>query len=158
MSTVDQGPTIRRAIYHHILATATDVSRDEAAAAVGVNRKLAAFHLEKLLEAGLLEATYRRLSGRSGPGAGRPSKLYRPSSAGLLMTLRQLGYVPEKDESSVVLRRCPLETIVAEHGTVVCDVNLALLTEVHRRSGDRRLQPVLQPDPGRRCCVVFRPN
>lgn len=43
---------------------------------MGMNRALAAFHLDKLVDAGLLQATYRRISGRSGPGAGRPAKLY----------------------------------------------------------------------------------
>ena len=70
----------RRAIFLHIAASPTEVSRDEAAATVGVSRKLAVFHLEKLTEAGLLEPAYRRLTGRSGPGAGRPAKLYRRSS------------------------------------------------------------------------------
>src|SRR5918911_20308 len=41
------------------------------------DRDLAAFHLDKLVEAGLLEASFRRLGERRGPGAGRPAKLYR---------------------------------------------------------------------------------
>jgi predicted ArsR family transcriptional regulator len=72
---------VRRSLYRFVAAQAEAVSRDEAAEGVGVQRKLAAFHLDKLVEAGLLEASYRRLSGRVGPGAGRPAKLYRPSSA-----------------------------------------------------------------------------
>jgi predicted ArsR family transcriptional regulator len=70
---------VRRALYRYVASQAGDVGRDEAAAAVGIQRSLAAFHLDKLVEAGLLEATYRRLTGRSGPGAGRPAKLYRRS-------------------------------------------------------------------------------
>ena len=72
---------VRRSLYLHVASQRGEVSRDEAAAAVGIQRALAAFHLDKLVEAGLLEASYRRLSGRSGPGAGRPAKLYRRSSA-----------------------------------------------------------------------------
>ncbi len=72
---------VRRSLYLHVAAQPGEVSRDEAAAAVGIQRALAAFHLDKLVEAGLLEASFRRLSGRSGPGAGRPAKLYRRSSA-----------------------------------------------------------------------------
>jgi predicted ArsR family transcriptional regulator len=53
------------------------VGRDEAAWAVEITRAAAAFHLEKLVEGGLLEADYRRLSGRRGPGAGRPARVYR---------------------------------------------------------------------------------
>lgn len=72
---------VRRALYRHVASQLGDVSRDDAAAAVGIQRQLAAFHLDKLADAGLLETSYRRLSGRTGPGAGRPSKLYRRSSA-----------------------------------------------------------------------------
>ena len=53
------------------------MSRAEAAAATGIQRPLAALHLDRLAEAGLVEVTLRRTSGRSGPGAGRPAKLYR---------------------------------------------------------------------------------
>ena len=56
------------------------MSRDQAAAAVGVSRRVAAFHLDRLADEGWLEVGYRRLSGRTGPGAGRSSKLYRRSS------------------------------------------------------------------------------
>ena len=51
---------------------------DEAAEALGVARSVAAFHLDKLADAGVLEVTFERTTGRTGPGAGRPSKLYRP--------------------------------------------------------------------------------
>jgi predicted ArsR family transcriptional regulator len=68
----------RRALYRYVAVQSHDVGRDEAARAVGVQRGLAAFHLDKLVDAGLLEvAAVRRVSGRSGPGAGRPAKLYR---------------------------------------------------------------------------------
>ncbi|HEU4396920.1 MAG TPA: transcriptional regulator [Actinomycetota bacterium] len=69
---------VRRGLYRFVAAQSHDVGRDEAARAVGVQRGLAGFHLDKLVEAGLLEvAAVRRVSGRSGPGAGRPAKLYR---------------------------------------------------------------------------------
>lgn len=68
---------VRRALYEWVVAAARPVSRDEAAANVGVTRSLAAFHLDRLADAGLLATEYRRLSGRTGPGAGRPAKLYR---------------------------------------------------------------------------------
>lgn len=69
-----------------------DVGREEAASAVGVDRSLAAFHLDKLVERGLLEATYRRLTGRTGPGSGRPSKLYRRSGRQHDLTLPPRRY------------------------------------------------------------------
>jgi predicted ArsR family transcriptional regulator len=68
---------VRRALYDYVIASGREVGRNEAAEAAGVQRNLAAFHLDKLVEAGLLEATFRRLGTRRGPGAGRPAKLYR---------------------------------------------------------------------------------
>ena len=70
---------VRRALYSYVASRGAEVGRDEAAVAVGVDRSLAAFHLDKLAERGLLEVTFRRLTGRSGPGSGRPAKLYRRS-------------------------------------------------------------------------------
>lgn len=71
------GDRVRRALYLHVASAPQEVSRDDAAQAVGVTRSLAGFHLDRLVAEGLLETSFRRLSGRSGPGAGRPSKLYR---------------------------------------------------------------------------------
>jgi predicted ArsR family transcriptional regulator len=71
---------VRRSLYESVIAAGRPVGRDEAAQATGVSRTLAAFHLDRLVEAGLLTPEYRRLSGRSGPGAGRPAKLYRRGS------------------------------------------------------------------------------
>ena len=67
----------RRSLYLHVARAGVEVGRDEAAAAAKISRSLAAFHLDRLVEDGLLEAGYRRLSGLSGPGAGRPAKVYR---------------------------------------------------------------------------------
>lgn len=72
------GDPVRRKLYLYVVAAPGAVGRDEAAGAAGISRSLAAFHLDRLVGAGLLEAEYRRLTGRSGPGAGRPAKLYRP--------------------------------------------------------------------------------
>jgi predicted ArsR family transcriptional regulator len=68
---------VRRGLYRFVAAAGGEVGRDAAAEAAGVSRSLAAFHLDKLVEAGLLAVSFRRLSGRTGPGAGRPAKLYR---------------------------------------------------------------------------------
>lgn len=77
----------RRTLYDYVGRQPRAVSRDEAAQAVRVSRALAAFHLDKLVQVGLLKAEYRRLSGRSGPGAGRTSKLYRRSRHQFRMSL-----------------------------------------------------------------------
>ncbi|NKZ09051.1 helix-turn-helix transcriptional regulator [Actinomadura latina] len=71
---------VRRRLYEYVAAQGREVGRNEAAEAAGVARTLAAFHLDKLADAGLLEAGSRRLTGRSGPGAGRPAKVYRRSA------------------------------------------------------------------------------
>jgi len=67
----------RRRLYELVAGSHDDVGRDQAADRLGMSRELAAFHLDRLVQAGLLEASYRRLSGRTGPGAGRPAKVYR---------------------------------------------------------------------------------
>lgn len=82
----------RRALYTHVVESGDAVGRDAAAAAVGVSRNLAAFHLDRLAEDGLLEVEYRRLTGRSGPGAGRPAKLYRRSERQLEVTVPPRRY------------------------------------------------------------------
>ena len=71
----------RRRIYRHVAAQRLALSRDAVAESLGVPRSVAAFHLEKLAELGLLEYEFRRPPGRTGPGAGRPAKLYRRSRA-----------------------------------------------------------------------------
>jgi len=71
---------VRLRLYDYVCGQDHEVSRDEAAAAAGVQRAMAAFHLDKLAAAGLLSVTFRRPAGRSGPGAGRPAKLYCRSS------------------------------------------------------------------------------
>ena len=83
---------VRRALYGHVAAADGEVSRNQAAAAVGVQRGLAAFHLDKLVEAGLLEAGFRRLGERRGPGAGRPAKLYRRASGEVAASIPPRAY------------------------------------------------------------------
>jgi predicted ArsR family transcriptional regulator len=70
---------VRRDLYRLVAQREGWTSRDDAAAELGIPRSVAVFHLDKLAEAGLVEVTYRRTTGRTGPGAGRPSKLYRSS-------------------------------------------------------------------------------
>lgn len=67
---------VRRRLYEYVVAQGREVGRNEAAEAAGVARTLAAHHLDRLAEVGLLEVGSRRLTGRSGPGAGRPAKVY----------------------------------------------------------------------------------
>jgi predicted ArsR family transcriptional regulator len=70
---------LRRNLYRLLSERDGWTTRDEAAEAFGVARSVAAFHLDKLAESGVVEVRFERTNGRTGPGAGRPSKLYRPS-------------------------------------------------------------------------------
>src|ERR1700704_5381251 len=69
----------RRRVYDTVRAAAGPPPREAIADTPGISRRLAAFHLDLLAEGGLLEVDYARPPGRSGPGAGRPAKRYRPA-------------------------------------------------------------------------------
>jgi predicted ArsR family transcriptional regulator len=83
---------IRRELYLYVCAQPAPVSRDQAADAVGIAHHQAKFHLDRLESEGLLEAAYARLGGRAGPGAGRPSKLYKRSSREIAVSLPSRAY------------------------------------------------------------------
>jgi predicted ArsR family transcriptional regulator len=213
---------LRRELYG-LLADRDDwVGRDDAAEAVGVPRSVAAFHLDKLAEAGLADVAFERPEGRRGPGAGRPAKRYRRSRrevavslpdrrydlAGVLLadavseasaagrpvadaladaarreghdlgtavgddvaaarstqqrrdavmaTLERLGYEPRVDGDDVVLANCPFHLLAERHRSLVCGMNLDLLTGLTEglHAGDH-VEPRLAPTEGM-CCVRLR--
>ena len=78
---------VRGRLYTFVAGRTEPVGRDEAAAAVGIGRALAVYHLDKLVRAGLLRASYRRPPGRNGPGAGRPAKVYSRSGGEFMVTV-----------------------------------------------------------------------
>jgi predicted ArsR family transcriptional regulator len=208
---------VRRALYGFVAAQPEAVSREQAATGVGVPLHTAKFHLDRLVDDGLLTVEFRRLSGRGGPGAGRPAKLYRRADvevavslperrydlAGRLMaraieltaregtfvldalraasaafgaalgarvraaagdadeaalraaTCRELaehGYEPQVECGAIVLRNCPFHALARDHTSLVCGMNLALLTAATQEVGGgltARLDPAEN-----RCCVV----
>ena len=83
---------VRRRLYQVVCERTEPVGRDEAAAAAGVGRALAVYHLDKLTEAGLLTASYQRPPGRGGPGAGRPAKRYARSDREFAVTIPPREY------------------------------------------------------------------
>src|SRR4051794_5957379 len=83
---------VRRALYRFVVESDEPVSRDQAAAGVALPRHTAKFHLDRLVADGLLDVEFRRLSGRRGPGAGRPSKLYRRSGRQLSVSIPPRRY------------------------------------------------------------------
>jgi predicted ArsR family transcriptional regulator len=86
------GDLLRRALYRYVAERGVPVSRDDAAAAAGISRPLAAYHLDKLVDDGLLEPRYRRRSGRQGPGAGRPAKHYVRAASQIELSLPARDY------------------------------------------------------------------
>jgi predicted ArsR family transcriptional regulator len=82
----------RRRVYEAVAGADGPLSRDEVAQALAIGRTLAAFHLDKLAEAGLLEFTFARPEGRSGPGAGRPAKLYRTGAGDVAVHVPPRNY------------------------------------------------------------------
>jgi predicted ArsR family transcriptional regulator len=83
---------VRRAVYEYVAAHDLAVGRERVAADLGIAPHAARFHLERLADEGLLCTEQRRLSGRTGPGAGRPAKLYRRSQGEVSVSLPARGY------------------------------------------------------------------
>src|SRR5665213_3727777 len=83
---------MRRRLYDYVAAQESAVSRDDAAVTLGMARSVAAFHLDKLADVGLLQVEYRRPPGRSGPGAGRPAKLYRRAAGEISLSVPERHY------------------------------------------------------------------
>ena len=102
MSKINDGPAIariavleddlRRHIYGFIRRSGRALTREEVASEAGISWRLAAFHLEKMLERGLLKSHYARPPGRSGPGAGRSAKYYEPSDVEVEISLPERRY------------------------------------------------------------------
>lgn len=83
---------VRRQLYDYVSAQDGPVHREEAATSVGISRTLAAYHLDRLTEAGLLTTSYARTSGRTGPGAGRPAKHYERVQDEVTITVPPRSY------------------------------------------------------------------
>ena len=131
----------RQRLYDLVVASHEPVGRDDAAGAVGISRELAAFHLDRLVEAGLLETEYRRRSGRSGPGAGRPAKLYRRGGREVAVSLPPRHYDLAAELMATSLDRLGGESVTEVVTTVARERGTAVGAEARRKAGAR---------PGRR--------
>lgn len=69
----------RRQLYEYVAAQHEPVTRDQASSALSIDRSTVAYHLDRLVDGGLLAASFARPEGRGGPGAGRPAKHYQRS-------------------------------------------------------------------------------
>jgi len=103
------GEPTRRALYAYVAAQDRPVSRDEAASVTGTKRSTATFHLERLVGDGLLETHFARLSGRTGPGAGRTAKLYARARRQIAVSLP-----PRRYEIAGEILACALEAAQRE--------------------------------------------
>ena len=133
----------RRELYQLVAASETPVGRDEAAAALGISRELAAFHLDRLVAAGILDTQYMRLGGRRGPGAGRPAKLYRRADRELAVS-----FPPRHYDLAAELLASALDGLGGETGTKAAaavarergsTTGAAARRRLGARSGARRL-------------------
>ncbi|GAB3614230.1 helix-turn-helix transcriptional regulator [Humibacter ginsengisoli] len=102
---------VRQRLYEFVASRDAPVGRDAAAESAGISRTLAAYHLDRLAEVGLLEVSYARQNDRTGPGAGRPAKQYARSESEVSVTVpprdfgllaRLLATAAEADETGVV--------------------------------------------------------
>ncbi|MFC5853060.1 helix-turn-helix transcriptional regulator [Streptomyces chlorus] len=134
----------RRRLYDHVVRQANPVGRDEAAAALGLARRTVAFHLDRLADESLLDVVYERRSGRSGPGAGRPAKLYRRSTKQVAINLPDRRYelagrllaqaVEESDATGEPVRKV-LHRKAEELGTQLGEQNKTNVFDLLERYG-----------------------
>ena len=132
----------RRALYRYVATQREPVSREQAASAVDLPLHTARFHLDRLVEDGLLEVEFRRLTGRSGPGAGRPSKLYRRSTRQFSVSLPERRYELAADVLATAIDRS------IRHGVSIAETVRDAAAEAGRRMAAGYLAQADQVDHG----------
>jgi predicted ArsR family transcriptional regulator len=135
---------VRRRLYDWVVSQPEPVGREQAAGAAGVSRGLATFHLDKLAEAGLLEASYRRLTGRVGPGAGRPARIYWRAPREFSVTVPQRRYRAAADLFASALERIGEGAPPPALAEVAHEMGEQLGGSAGRGSGRTRLLRVLE--------------
>ena len=134
---------VRRRLYEYVVRQDGPVRRDAAADSIGISRTLAAYHLDKLAAAGLLATSYARPAGQTGPGAGRPAKLYERTREELSVTVPPRRYdvlagllaeAIDADDSGTV--RAALLAAAADEGRAAAAEGADLLDILRRRGYD----------------------
>jgi predicted ArsR family transcriptional regulator len=128
----------RRSLYEQVVEADEWVSRDQVADTAGIPRATAAHHLDRLVEAGLLDVTYRRLTDRTGPGAGRPAKLYRRAARDVSVSLPPRDYelAGELLARAVLRARAgTVDVLAAVHREAAAE-GKQFADEMRRRCGD----------------------
>jgi predicted ArsR family transcriptional regulator len=123
----------RRRVFDSVRAADEPVTRDGVAAAVGISRRLAAFHLDLLADAHLVEVDYARPAGRTGPGAGRPAKRYRPADVDVTVSVPPRRYDVAARILARAIEQCPSGDTRA--------AALEIASDEGRRVGALRRQP-----------------
>jgi len=132
---------LRSRLYQLVRDAGRPVTRDEAAEAAGISRSLAAFHLDKLVDRGLLTFEYARPEGRTGPGAGRPSKVYEPSEIEVQVS------IPERQYD--VIGKLLVDSILAEPGQAAqSEVAANVAAGEGRRIGEEVRRELRMRPPG----------
>lgn len=134
----------RRRLYDWVVGQSRPVGREEAAKALRLTRPLATFHLDRLAEAGLLETGYRRLTGKVGPGAGRPARVYWRSARAFSVSLPERRYERAAQLFASALEALPGDSFPAPLQDAARDLGRSLGRESRHRSPTRRLHAALE--------------
>ena len=127
----------RRRLYELVVVADEPVGRDDAVAALGISRELAAFHLDRLVDAGLLQTTYRRRNGRTGPGAGRPAKLYSRADAAVELTLPTRRYGRAAELMATAIERLASASGLETLASVARERGAAVARDARQAAGPR---------------------
>ncbi|MCM1940458.1 helix-turn-helix domain-containing protein [Streptomyces sp. G3] len=127
---------VRRRLYEYVRTCDEPVGREEAARAAGISRTLAAYHLDRLADAGLLTTSYARAAGRGGPGAGRPAKRYARTDEELSVS------VPPRDYG--LLAGVLAEAVAADDSGTVREAVAAAAHAAGRSAGGEDLTTALR--------------
>lgn len=135
---------VRRRLYDWVVGQDRPVGREEAARALGITRALATFHLDKLAGAGLLDAGYQRLSGKVGPGAGRPARVYWRATREFSVTVPERKYERAAQLFASALEKLGKTTVPAPLRAAAGELGEELGRRARPRSPSKRLIAALE--------------
>lgn len=135
---------VRRRLYDWVVGQARPVGREQAAKALVITRALATFHLDKLAGAGLLEAGYQRLSGKVGPGAGRPARVYWRAAREFSVTLPERRYERAAELFASALEKLGGATVPAALRAAAGELGEELGQGARPRAAGKRLMAALE--------------
>ena len=132
----------RRALYEHVRRARDGVTREQAAAALGISRGLVAFHLDKLVDAGLLAAAYKAPEPR---GRGRAPKVYRPVAGGEIdFSLPGRRYDLMGEILAATIDAAPTDADPRDAALLAAYRRGRVEADAERRSGGGRLERLLE--------------